>query len=370
MAKNVLVTAGPIVAKIDSVKILTNKFKGGLAIKTANYLAEQGHNVTVLTSKHSGIKIDNLKHIQIDDVYDYFDYIKNSNGFDSFILAAAVANLSPVNPYEGKFPSHKYKVGEKFNIEFEIAPRIIDEIKKIFPRSDLIGYKLYDGSEQDLIQAGKKTLFDSLANIVFANNPNTAKDKKIVLTQDGACFNANFDEHLKLINKLLNSKFYKTNIIEANYQLNDDDLYIINNYPTYQADGRNYGTFAIRKNNGFITTTRGKKNGNKEVSFVSHVNNLSNEIFSDKKATLNAPLLNEFFVKNKNINFIYHGHDIIGDIVWPEYEFAGSDKELVFASKEMKPNQEICLPFHGFIIGFETIDEFKNYLNKKHYESK
>ena len=32
---------------------------------------------------------------------------------------------------------------------------------------------------EELIKAGKKTLFDSKANIVFANHPKWAKDKKI-----------------------------------------------------------------------------------------------------------------------------------------------------------------------------------------------
>lgn len=37
--KRVLVTCGPIPARLDSVKYLTNMFKGGLAFRTANWLA-------------------------------------------------------------------------------------------------------------------------------------------------------------------------------------------------------------------------------------------------------------------------------------------------------------------------------------------
>ena len=37
--KRVLVTCGPIPARVDSVKYLTNMFKGGLAFKTAAWLS-------------------------------------------------------------------------------------------------------------------------------------------------------------------------------------------------------------------------------------------------------------------------------------------------------------------------------------------
>lgn len=363
---NVLLTAGAIGAKLDSVKYLSNKFKGGLAVKTAESLAQLGHNVTVLHSKHNKIQT-NLKTIEVDDVFDYFNYIKNcskSNSFDSFILAAAVANLAPTKPYEGKFPSHNYKVGDTFDIQFCIAPRIIDEIKKLFPISSLIGYKLYDGNEEDLIKAAKLTLFESKANIVFANNPEWAKDKKISLTQDGAVWKIDFEEHITLIHKLLSSKFYKTILNNFNLKLNDIDKKVINTYPTYNKDNRNYGTFAIRKdNNSFITTTRGKNTGITDFSYINNINHDSKIIYANKKATLNAPLLDMLFRNNSNINILYHGHKLTGEIIHNEYEFAGTDKELIFAKIPLIKNQPRLLPQHGFIVGFENLEDYLYFIN-------
>ena len=37
--KKVVISAGPIPAQLDPVKFITNKFKGGLALKTAEYAA-------------------------------------------------------------------------------------------------------------------------------------------------------------------------------------------------------------------------------------------------------------------------------------------------------------------------------------------
>ena len=76
---------------------------------------------------------------------------------DPDLLAAAVSNLMPSEPWEGKFPSHLYDVGEEFTVKFKIAPRIIDQIKQKYPHSTLIGYKLFDGPDETLIQTYHKS---------------------------------------------------------------------------------------------------------------------------------------------------------------------------------------------------------------------
>jgi hypothetical protein len=360
MSKKVLITVGPIPARLDSVKFLTNRFKGGLALKTAQYLADAGNDVTIVAWKFAELNTS-LPIIRIDDVVDYYNKVLAFEA-NAYILAAAVANLMPSNPYEGKFPSHKYQVGEKFNIEFEIAPRVIDEIKKKYPRSTLIGYKLYDGTEEDLIAAAKKTLFDSTANIVFANNPKWAKERKIVLTQDGAIFDCNFDEHLKLMNKVINEEFYSTTTPSYDEEpLSEDEKFVVNNYPTFEKDGRTYGTFAVKRKSSFITTTRGKKNGNTAVSEVYDVNHSTKQIAASEKATLNAPLLAKMFELNPSFTILLHGHELIGKKVHDEYEFAGSTGDLKFAC-QVNPGEEILLTNHGNIVGFENIKQFKNYI--------
>ena len=49
--KKVVISCGPIPARLDSVKFITNRFKGGLAFKTANYLIERNYDVTIVTWK-------------------------------------------------------------------------------------------------------------------------------------------------------------------------------------------------------------------------------------------------------------------------------------------------------------------------------
>lgn len=356
----ILLTVGPIPARLDSVKYLTNRFKGGLALKTAEYLKNLGHDVHIMTWKHTSLKTT-CPVIFVNDVMDYYTQALVFEA-DAYILAAAVANLMPSHPYTGKFPSHQYAVGEKFNIEFEIAPRLIDDIKRKHPRSALIGYKLYDGTEEELIQAAKKTLFESLANVVFANHPAWAKEKKIVLTQDGAVFSVSFEEHCAFIHKLLMSHFYTTVCHHQSYALTETAQQVLESYPVYPADNRLYGTFAVRHPlGGFFTTTRGKKEGQNKYAYVQSVDHHQLKIQASEKATLNAPLLDKLLELNPDIHILLHGHQLIGKEVHSDYEFAGSDRDLLFACV-LEEGQPVLLPHHGFIVGFKTIKSYQKYL--------
>lgn len=360
-AKRILISVGPIPAKLDSVKFVTNRFKGGLALKTAQKLADLGNDVHIMAWKFTDLKTD-LPVIHVEDVMDYYHKMLAFEA-DAYILAAAVANLMPSNPYEGKFPSHHYKVGEKFNVEFEIAPRVIDDIKTKYPRSTLVGYKLYDGDDDTLIAAGKKTLFDSKANVVFANHPAWAKERKIVLTQDGAVFDCTFDEHCLMMHKVINEQFYSTKVVEKETTpLTPDEQFVLDHYPVHPQDGRNYGTFAIKRPDGFFTTTRGKKEGTSAMSFVTNVDHTQCQIQATARATLNAPLLHKMLELNPTFTILLHGHALTGTRVHDEYEFAGSTGDLKFACK-VAPKEEVLLTNHGYLVGFENVQQMKEYLD-------
>ena len=357
----ILLSAGPIPAKLDSVKYITNRFKGGLALKLAQRLQENNHDVTVAAWKHSDIAFPNV--IYVEDVYDYYEKVLNFEA-DAYILSAAVANLGPKDPIIGKFPSHNYKLGDVFPIDFTIMPRVIDAIKDKYPRSTLIAYKLFDGTNEELIDAARHTLYDSKANLVFANHPAWAKVKKIAITADGSCFSLSFDEHIDLILKLLDETFYQTKIIDAyEYSLNSSDEYIIENYPKYRQDSRTFGTFAIRDYQGFITTTRGKSGGNTNIAYVQSVDHEKHIVYSNKKATLNAPLLDRILNNNPHINYLIHGHENIGIPICDSYQFPGTTGDLQNGIFTKEFAFCINLPEHGYIAGFSDYEECKEFID-------
>lgn len=370
MGKKVLISVGPIPARLDSVKFITNRFKGGLAIKTANYLVDKGVELTVVAWKFtdiSGLR-DNVSVVRVIDVYEYCDYIeKNANNFNAFIMAAAVANLSPTHPYEDKFPSHLYKVGDKFNIEFEIAPRAIDIVKKVNPRCCLIGYKLFDAkTDEELIEIARHTLHDSKANIIFANTPAEAKTRKIALMQDNTALEMSFDEHLQLIYDAISSAYFKTVVDPtvfdnmSNSQLNKIMMCkaLVKKFESTLED--KFGTIAIRvsENNDFVTTARGH---NGEPVYVSNIDIIDGTIRAEAKATLNAPALLAFM--HKGYDYVIHRHNteykgVNGDNEEVEllnnYLFPGTIQEYIEIKRALRDKSCVMEKGHGYLAGFNV----------------
>lgn len=357
---SILISLGPVPAKLDSVKYLNNRFKGGLGYKTAKLLRRSGHTVTIMKWKHLSLNTDDFNTITFDDILEYREKILAFEA-DAYILSAAVANLMPVNPWPKKFPSHKYKVGEEFNIKFCIAPRIIDEIKNKFPRSSLIGYKLLDGNKEDLLQAARKTLYGSKSNIVFANTPFQAKTNKYMLTQDGAVIDVSFYNHVLYISKLINSNFYKTNIINDCPTLMNNDIVKINTiYPRTTEHGRTYGCFMIRTKNGFVTTARGKLNN--ELVFVNKVTSFTSTVEANAKATLNTPLLYSLLKTWPDFNIVLHNHKQIPNVPTLRYEFPGTQQEARLGT-ELNLPPVFNIEHHGYIARFKNLDECVKWVN-------
>jgi len=373
--KKVIITAGPIPARLDSVKIITNMFKGGLAVKTAEMLQATGEfDVEIVKWKGTVVKFqipdsphDDPKVTSVNDLEEYRTYIQKTDA-DAYILAAAVANLMPTNPWEGKFPSHKYHVGQRFPIEFCIAPRIIDEVKKHHPRSTLIGYKLFDGSDEELVKAGWETLCGSRSNVVFCNHPKTAAKKKITLLPDGTEIPMDFDEHVHFIRRVINLEWYCTqtqSLIPNEDWPSGEELewmqrvlaFIQVERPPYK-----FGTIARRCENGFITTTRGKREG--PFCKVFSVDHDLRIVKASHKATMNAPTIERLFEEWPNHKWLLHQHEKLG----PSYDakpycFPGTTEEVGLIDK-MRGNETRIFQVegHGYYALFETQEEVEGWL--------
>ncbi|RKY70353.1 MAG: hypothetical protein DRQ14_09055, partial [Candidatus Latescibacterota bacterium] len=166
----ILVTGGPVYAKIDAVKIVTNRFRGGLMARLADELiGDEDVEVVYLCARGSAepqmcVGPDDLggreptsgnRIVYHDGFHDYrAKVLEMAPEFDAVVLGAAIANLIPVGcsgsfieeaqrvergepsgfvhlPLDGKFPSHDYKPGDHVHMIWMIAPRIIDEVKEV-----------------------------------------------------------------------------------------------------------------------------------------------------------------------------------------------------------------------------------------------
>lgn len=320
----VVISCGPIPARLDSVKFITNRFKGGLAFKTAANLIDALYDVTIIKWVHTPLPADgyalnqwnkdNVHIINVRDVFEYYNWFKdNANNYNAFIMAAAVANLTPSNPWEGKFPSHNYQVGEQFDIKFEIAPRAIDIVKQVNPRACLIGYKLFDGAHDELIKAARLTQKESKANIIFANTPAEAKSKKYAVMADNTVLECDFDEHIRLIMRAIEARYFKT-IIEPLTEEEQNDPHIRQALATVKMFEKtfqnDFGTVAIPvypdRNDIFATTSRGHAG---EPVIIRSVDHIHTEIHASGKATLNVPTLDATLKTADYGSIVIHRHD-------------------------------------------------------------
>lgn len=320
----VVISCGPIPARLDSVKFITNRFKGGLAFKTAAHLIEALYDVTIVKWEFTSLpenslwEKDNVHIVNVKDVFDYYNWFADNSGYyHAFIMAAAVANLTPSAPFPGKFPSHKFAVGESFDLQFEIAPRAIDIIKKINPRACLIGYKLFDGSYDELIDAARLTQKESKANIVFANTPAEAKNKKYAVMADNTVLPVSFDEHIALIFQAIEAQYFETIVspLTCEEQENPHIREALATVKMFEQTFKNgFGTVAVPVYpcfkppcaHIFATTSRGH---NGEPVIVRSVDFENLKIYASGKATLNAPTLAMAVLKSHGDAIIVHRHD-------------------------------------------------------------
>jgi len=322
----ILISGGPVHSFLDNVKIITNRFKGGLISQLAMDLMNKDEEVeiTYLTSKDSHYPPQEMYYYNLiyhNGIEDYMDKVLElAPEMDAVILGAAVANLIPAKKIEGKFPSHNYKPGDIIPIDFTIAPRIIDEVKKVAPKTHLFGFKLLSNvDEKELVRAAYGVLLESKATAIIGNDTSNL-DIKYIVTKERGVHKILNDYLCKWILEMINDEYYTTNLIDYNGEeikikrRKDEIIKIIinenkNNFIVVEK-GMIFGTVAMRHpDGGFITTGRGKK----ELEEVIHVLSVDHDkkiVYTrgTKKATLNAPLLDTIFRINKEVDYIIHYH--------------------------------------------------------------
>ena len=180
-------------------------------------------------------------------------------------------------------------------------------------------------------------------------------EKLCVLTKEKSIFK--IDSEQKFLESFKQNIYYKTLINNQDIIIDENDLNIYKKYIKKYKNvmGKNvygdkyiFGSVAVKTKNGFITTIRGKENLN-DYTFVynvDHINHTLNVI--NKKATLNAPLLDYLF-KNQKVKVIVHiNHEYDSNLPYYKYAFPGTEKDSI-RNNETSFNIE----HHGVIYLFD-----------------
>lgn len=316
----ILVTGGPVSTKLDAVKIITNRFRGGLMQSLARDLAERSFDVTYLAEVgHALYEVFGTKSVEHDGFADYRKKVLEiAPAMDAVILGAAVANIMPLCPWESKFPSHKYGPDDVIPIDFVLTPRIIDEVKRVAPRTHLFGFKLLANADhEELISAAYDIVLSAHCTAVFAND-RSHLDQVYAVTKERAIHPMPRKDIPGWIAEAIQDQYYHTDAHlqpeMASVSPSDDLRLLLQRFELRfrpVEGGLIFGTAAIRlSNGGFITTSRGKK----ELSTFVVVMRVDHDqrvvhVSGESKATLNAPLLDCIFKNNLEVHAIVHCHD-------------------------------------------------------------
>jgi len=182
--KNIMITSGPTRGYIDAVRYIGNKSTGRLGTLIAYELLKRGAHVTfvsgtesitpdvTLLDKNSSHRFTLIEIETVDDLLKVMQEKLNERSFDAIVHGMAILDYTPERPCGGKIASNK----DKLTITFIKTPKIIKQMRALWPHAFLISFKLEVGlSEDELIERAYTSLMKNGADIVVANNQNEIK---------------------------------------------------------------------------------------------------------------------------------------------------------------------------------------------------
>lgn len=165
--KKIIITAGGTIEKIDEVRYIANRSSGKMGIALAEECYLRGANVLLLRAKSSVRPRYLIKEKIFNTAEDLFSLIKeNIKNTDFFYQVAAVSDYKVEQSFKGKISS-----GKSVNLKLKPQIKIVNEIKKLSPKTTLVAFKAeYNLEEKELIKKALEKLKESKANVVIAND--------------------------------------------------------------------------------------------------------------------------------------------------------------------------------------------------------
>lgn len=179
-----IVTAGPTYEPLDQVRRLTNHSTGRLGSELTNYLAQSGHEVTLLIGQQATWRgereaarvetfttTDNLR-LRLRALAD--------EGWDAVLHAAAVSDFTFGKAFARDDRGALHEVqsgklstrGDRLLVELVPTAKIISELRGWFPRATIVGWKYeVDGLREEVIEKASRQIFENQTDACVANGP-------------------------------------------------------------------------------------------------------------------------------------------------------------------------------------------------------
>ncbi|HEY5536989.1 MAG TPA: bifunctional phosphopantothenoylcysteine decarboxylase/phosphopantothenate--cysteine ligase CoaBC [Ignavibacteria bacterium] len=165
--KKILITAGPTVEPVDSVRFISNYSSGKMGFEIARAAAERGADVTLITGPVNLDTPGSVKRIDVSSTSEMFNAVRmNMKNKDIIIMSAAVADFKPVKVFDKKVK--KEKTGKTFNLELTRTQDILKYLGENKRNIFLIGFAL---ETDEGIQNAKDKLISKNLDMIVLNNP-------------------------------------------------------------------------------------------------------------------------------------------------------------------------------------------------------
>lgn len=167
--KSILVTAGPTIEYLDSVRYLSNPSTGKMGFEIARAASERGADVTLISGPVNLSSDSKIKRIDVKTSEEMFKKVKaNLSSKNLVIMTAAVEDFKPVMRAKSKI---KKESKDKFVFEFEKTVDILDYLGRNKSGFKLIGFALETDNE---IENARKKLKSKNLDLIVLNNPKTS----------------------------------------------------------------------------------------------------------------------------------------------------------------------------------------------------
>jgi phosphopantothenoylcysteine decarboxylase/phosphopantothenate--cysteine ligase len=175
--KTVLITCGPTWVPIDDVRVISNISSGELGQTLALGCKKRGAKVTLLEGpvehrmESNGIVVKPFKYYT--DLMQIIrkELVEDKKHYDVIFHAAAVSDYAIKNPLKNKLKSDEPNI----TLDLIPLPKLIRSIRKVSPKSLIVGFKLEsDMTEKIAVESTRGLFSEAYCDLVVAN---TLKEK-------------------------------------------------------------------------------------------------------------------------------------------------------------------------------------------------
>jgi phosphopantothenoylcysteine decarboxylase / phosphopantothenate---cysteine ligase len=171
--RKILITSGPNVEEIDPIRVLTSRSTGKMGRALALEAFRRGADVTVVHRDRMGVP--GIRDVFAESAKDMMAAVLRElkKGCDIYVSAAAVSDFTV------------RKAGEKISssgplaIELKPTAKIIDRVRKDYPRLFIVAFKAETVGAEELLARAQKRQKELKADLVVANAFGGARDTDV-----------------------------------------------------------------------------------------------------------------------------------------------------------------------------------------------